>query len=89
MPAEMQLAPVAFVQAALERHKNDLNEAADHLCKMLDQKYPEPSSWACVVGYNFNYSIQPAVGKYMYFYIGNAVRRIWVMAFVPMAPEGP
>ena len=86
MPAYMQLDAVTFVTDALDRHKGDLDEAAFHLCRMLDQKYPEKTNWGCVVGTKFDYSIEASSGKYMLFYIGT-MHRIQVMAFVPKTPN--
>lgn len=80
MPAHMQLDAVTYVSEALNRKKGDLAEAANHLCQMLDKKYPEKGgNWGCVVGNKFDYSIEAAAGKYMLFYIDS----IQVMAFVP------
>lgn len=80
MPAHMQLDAVSFVTEALEQFNGDYDESADYLCHILDQKYPEPTPWACMLGTNFGYSVEPSAGKYMLFYIGN-VNRIRVMAF--------
>ena len=81
MPAHMQLDAVGFVTTALDRLSGNFDDAADYLCQMLDQKYPEPIPWSCIIGTDFGYSVEPSVGKYMLFYIGN-VNRIRVMAFV-------
>ncbi|OTF74414.1 hypothetical protein BLA29_000291 [Euroglyphus maynei] len=79
MPAHMQLDAVTFVVDALDRFNGDFDDAADYLCRMLDQKYEQPSPWSCTIGRDFGYSVDPLPGKYMLFYIGNDVR---VMAFV-------
>ncbi|KAH9393565.1 Dynein light chain 2, cytoplasmic [Tyrophagus putrescentiae] len=81
MPAHMQLDAVTFVSEALNQKKEDFDEAANHLCRMLDQKYPERTgtNWGCIVGSRFDYSIEASPGKYMLFYIGS----IQVMAYVP------
>ncbi|KPM07041.1 hypothetical protein QR98_0055230 [Sarcoptes scabiei] len=79
MPAHMQLDAVTFVVDALDRYNGNFDDAADYLCQMLDQKYSEPSPWACTIGKDFGYSVESAPGKYMLFYVGQDVR---VMAFV-------
>lgn len=81
MPAYMQLDPISFVSEALTRYNGDLDEAAYYLCQMLDRKYPENGRWACVVGRDFEYSVDAAPGKYLLFNIGQ-IARIQVMAFV-------
>jgi len=86
MPAYMQLDPISFVSDALARYNGDLDEAAYNLCQMLDQKYPESGRWACVVGRDFEYSVDPAPGKYLLFNLGQSAR-IQVMAFVAKSKE--
>src|SRR6218665_345918 len=86
MPAYMQLDPISFVSEALTRYNGDLDEAAYYLCQMLDRKYPEHGRWACVVGRDFEYSVDAAPGKYLLFNIGQ-IARIQVMAFVAKSDD--
>lgn len=85
MPAHMTLDAVGFVNNALEEYDGNFDMASEHLCNMLDQKYPEATSWACFVGPDYGFSVEAVEGKYMLFYIGN-IERIRVMAFASKPP---
>lgn len=85
MPAHMTLDAVSFVNNALDEYEGNFDMASEHLCNMLDQKYPETTSWACFVGPDYGFSVEAVEGKYMLFYIGN-IERIRVMAFAAKPP---
>ncbi|XP_054154686.1 uncharacterized protein LOC128953235 [Oppia nitens] len=80
MPEHMQSDAIEFATESLDKYGQDYDEAADHMCRRIEQKYRE--IWSCLIGQNFGYSIEePEPGKFMLFYIGN-VNRIRVMAYV-------
>ncbi|CAG2166116.1 unnamed protein product, partial [Oppiella nova] len=80
MPEHMQTDAIEFASEGLAKYGDDYDEAADHMCRMIEKKYREV--WSCIIGQNFGYSIEePEPGKFMLFYIGN-VNRIRVMAFI-------
>ena len=82
MPAKMKLELIPFVNNALDKHNANVRKTVLDLCEMLNEKYQEPISWACVMGTDFQYTFKPVNGKVIDFFIGYE-NRVEILAFVP------